>query len=132
MSVVLTGGLRTLPAAEEQLARVDGVMLGREAYYNPWMLAGVDPVLFGEPATHGSRHETVEAFMPYLEREFAAGTPLSAMTRHLLPLFQGQPGARAWRRTLSEDAHRPGAGPGLVAAALSAVQAAAVTAEPSR
>ena len=132
MSVVLNGGLRTLPAAGEQLARVDGVMLGREAYYNPWMLAGVDPVLFGEPATHASRHETVEAFMPYLEREFAAGTPLSAMTRHLLPLFQGQPGARAWRRTLSEDAHRPGAGPGLVAAALAAVQAAAVTAEPSR
>jgi len=132
MAVVLNGGLRTLPAAAEQLARVDGVMLGREAYYNPWMLAGVDPALFGEPATHGTRRETVEAFLPYLEREFAAGTPLSAMTRHLLPLFQGQPGARAWRRTLSEDSHRPGAGPGLLLAALSAVQAAALTAEASQ
>ena len=125
LCIVLNGGLRSLESALEHLDRVDGVMLGREAYYNPWLLAGVDPLLFGQPSPVSGRGEVVAAMAQYAERECAAGTPLAAITRHVLALFQGQPGARAWRRTLSEEAHRPGAGAALLRRALDAMQAAA-------
>jgi len=101
------------------LAHVDGVMLGRVAYQYPYRLAEIDAALTGAPLP--SRHEVVEWMLPYLERRLAEGVPLKAMTRHILGLFQGKPGARTWRRILSEDAHRPGAGPELVRRAASAV-----------
>jgi tRNA-dihydrouridine synthase A len=124
LEIVLNGGLTTLDQCREHLGGVDGVMLGREAYYNPWLLAGVDPELFGEPAPARARREVVQRLLPYLEAEFARGTPLSAVTRHLLGLYHAMPGARLWRRTLSEEVHRIGAGPALLVEALRRVEAA--------
>lgn len=122
LSIVLNGGLTDLDAAAAQLAHVDGVMLGREVYRNPWILAGVDARLFGDRRPPpGSRRAVVEAMLPYVEAELAAGTRLSAITRHMVGLFQGVPGARAWRRTLAERAHRPGAGVEVLRDALAAV-----------
>ena len=110
LPICLNGGIRTLDAALELLKPLDGVMIGREAYQNPWLLAEADRLIFADPAPQPSRQEVLERFLPYVERGLASGVPLNAMTRHILGLFQGQPGARAWRRHLSENAHRPGAG----------------------
>jgi len=110
LAVVINGGIQTLDGAVELLNGLDGVMIGREAYQNPWMLAQADRLIFGDPAPTPSRLEVLERFLPYVEQGLAVGVPLNAMTRHILGLFQGQPGARAWRRHLSENAHRPGAG----------------------
>ena len=128
LQVVINGGLRSLGDCEAQLAHVDGVMVGREAYYNPWHLAQVDARLYGEDGAPASREAVAEAMAEYAARECAGGTPLAAITRHLLALYQGEPGARQWRRTLSEDVRRPGAGPGLILRALDAVRAAAAPA----
>jgi tRNA-dihydrouridine synthase A len=121
LDVVINGGLTTLSQCREHLQQVDGVMLGREAYYTPWLLASVDPELFGVAAPVTSPAEAIERLIPYFEREIAAGTPPAAITRHLLGLFQAVPGARAWRRTLSEEIHRPGAGVATLRKALACV-----------
>jgi tRNA-dihydrouridine synthase A len=110
LPMVINGGIRTLDEALGFLDRLDGVMIGREAYQNPWLLAAVDQDIFGDPTPSPSRHEVLERLLPYVERGLADGVPLNAMTRHVLGLFQGRPGARAWRRHLSENAHKPGAG----------------------
>lgn len=123
-TVVVNGGITTLEQCRAQLGCVDGVMLGREAYYNPWLLQSVDPALFDEPAPVDSLEALVERLLPYMAREHALGTPLSAMTRHLLGLVQGVPGARQWRRTLSERVHQPGAAPALLREALDALREA--------
>ncbi len=128
LTVVVNGGLATLAECPEHLEHVDGVMLGREAYYNPWLLAAVDPVLFGEPAPVASRVDAVERLMPYVEAQLAEDVPLSAITRHMLGLYQAVPGARSWRRTLSENVHRPGAGTELIRAALACVEGRAASA----
>ena len=128
-TLVVNGGITTLEQCRAQLALVDGVMLGREAYYNPWLLQSVDPALFGEPAPVASISEAVDQLLPYLETQFAAGVPLSAVTRHVLGLVQGVPGARQWRRTLSERVHQPGATPALLLEALAHVRGA-LAAEP--
>lgn len=122
LTIVVNGGISTVEACAEQLRDVDGVMLGREAYYNPWLLASVDPVLFGESAPVASRSEVVERFMPYVIARHREGVPVSAMTRHILGLYQAVPGARLWRRTLSEQVHRPGTGPEVIRAALAHVE----------
>ncbi|MGY8960879.1 MAG: tRNA dihydrouridine(20/20a) synthase DusA, partial [Alphaproteobacteria bacterium] len=122
LEIVLNGGVETLDAATDALTHVDGVMIGRAAYKNPWLLAGVDPILTGEAAPVGSRTEAVLAYLPYIEAQLAAGAPLIAMTRHILGLFNGLPGARAWRRSLSEDARQSGAGVDVVQDALALVQ----------
>ena len=121
LTVVLNGGLITLEQAAEQLRRVDGVMIGRAAYENPYLLAEVDRRYFGVSTPPPGRHEVVRALLPYLEKQLQAGTPLHCMTRPILGLFQGIPGARAWRRTLSERACRRGAGLEVVEAALERV-----------
>jgi tRNA-dihydrouridine synthase A len=95
-------------------------MIGREAYANPWMLARADAQIFGEPRVH-SRVEVVEAMLPYIRTQHAAGTPIHRITRHMLGLFQGQRGARAWRRRLSENVHRPDTGPEILTQALALV-----------
>ena len=118
LDVVLNGGIGSLAEAQTCLAQVDGVMLGRAAYQTPWLLGGVDDHLFGEDNPAASRHEAVEAYLPYMERQLAAGVPLHHMTRHMLGLFHGRPGARQWRRHLSENAHRAGAGTEVVRTAL--------------
>jgi tRNA-dihydrouridine synthase A len=118
LPICINGGIQTLDSALRFLERLDGVMIGREAYQNPWLLAQADGLIFGDPAPAPSRQEVLERFIPYLERALGQGVPLSAMTRHILGLFQGQRGARAWRRHLSENAHRAGAGVEVVTAAL--------------
>jgi tRNA-dihydrouridine synthase A len=93
-------------------------MIGRAAYQNPYLFAGVDRRFFATSEPPPSRHEVARRLLPYVEHQLARGVPLQSMTRHILGLFQGQPGARAWRRHLSENAHRPGAGPEVIESAL--------------
>ena len=121
LEFVINGGLKTLAQIERQLEHVDGVMIGREAYQNPWMLADVDSRIFKQPAAARSRKEVVERMLPFVEQQQALGVPVHRITRHMLGLFQGQPGARSWRRHLSENAHRPGAGPEILSEALALV-----------
>jgi len=110
LEIVLNGGITSVEQAAGLLSGVDGVMIGREAYHNPWMLAEADALIFEEPPVTLSRQGVIEALLPFVEQELATGTPLHRITRHLLGLFQGVPGARAWRRHLSEQAYRPEAG----------------------
>lgn len=110
LEICLNGGIASLDDAEQHLAHVDGVMMGRVAYERPYVLAEVDQRLFGSKKPVRTRHEIVEAFLPYLSRRLSEGVPLNAMTRHILGIFQGLPGARAWRRHLSENAHKAGVG----------------------
>jgi tRNA-dihydrouridine synthase A len=121
LTVVLNGGLADLDAAEAALDRgLDGVMLGRAAYHDPGLLGAVDPRLFGEGEVAGP-FEAVERHRPYLAARLAEGVPLAAMTRHMLGLFAGRPGARAWRRILTVESVKPGAGLEVLDRALSAV-----------
>jgi len=118
LEIVLNGGVQNLDEAEQHLAKVDGVMIGRAAYQSPYILAEADRRFFGELGNPRSREEIVADFLPYVERQLTLGVPLKSITRHMLGLFNGLPGARAWRRCLSEQAHRPGAGPEVIEAAL--------------
>jgi len=122
LTIVINGGVRSLEEAKAHLAHVDGVMLGRAAYQNPWILLDADREIFGEPSMQTSR-EAVLAMLPYIERQLDAGTLLIAITRHMLGLYHGVPGARLWRRTLSEDARRHGSGVDLITRALACVEA---------
>jgi tRNA-dihydrouridine synthase A len=110
LTVVINGGIRTLGECAGHLRHVDGVMIGREAYQNPWMLAAVDSRLFGMDNPSRCRDDVVEALLPYVERQLARGVHLNHITRHILGLYQGVPGARKFRRHLSENAYREGAG----------------------
>jgi tRNA-dihydrouridine synthase A len=132
LEIIANGGIRSLEQALTQLAMVDGVMIGREAYGNPYVLAEWERALLGGAAPAPSRFEVVERLLPYVERELAEGTPLRALSRHLLGLCNGVPGARAWRRRLSEAAHRPGAGAQLLLDAMSAVRGTASPGDASR
>jgi tRNA-dihydrouridine synthase A len=109
LPVAINGGVEDLDQVAEHLMRVDGVMMGRTAYQEPWRLLAVDPMLFGEPATFASPRAAAEALIPYLERETARGTRLHAITRHVLGLFHAVPGARTFRRHLATEAVKPGA-----------------------
>jgi tRNA-dihydrouridine synthase A len=122
LDISINGGIRSLEAAAEHLRHVDGVMIGRAAYENPYILADADRRFFGGTQAPRERHAVVEAMLPYIEERLKQGAPLSAITRHMLGLFQGLPGARAWRRYLSENVHKPGAGPEVVSAALAQVR----------
>jgi tRNA-dihydrouridine synthase A len=104
LTIVLNGGVTDLDQAARHLDRVDGVMMGRAAYQDPWRLLAVDPRLFGEPAPYATAREAAEALIPYLERELARGTRLHAISRHILGLFRGVAGARAFRRHLATEA----------------------------
>ena len=109
LEIVLNGGIESLAAAEAQLPHVDGVMLGRAAYADPYLLADVDRTLFALNKIPSSRLDVLDAFMWYVERELASGARLNQMTRHILGLFHGQPRARAFRRHLAENAYLDGA-----------------------
>ncbi|KFK92254.1 MULTISPECIES: tRNA dihydrouridine(20/20a) synthase DusA [unclassified Serratia (in: enterobacteria)] len=122
LTIAINGGVKTLEEAQQHLQHVDGVMMGREAYQNPGILARVDGEIFGSPTDVLSSVEIIEALYPYIERELANGTYLGHITRHILGLFQGVPGARQWRRHLSENAHKPGADVRVVEQALSLVR----------
>jgi tRNA-dihydrouridine synthase A len=128
ITFVLNGGIRTLAEAREHLAWADGVMLGRAAYEHPYILAQADAEIFGDDSTVTSPDEAVRLYLPYIERELATGTPLVAMTRHMLGLFTARPGARLFRRHLSENAFRKGAGIEVLLEALSRVAPAVLAA----
>ena len=106
----INGGIASVEQAAAHLAHLDGVMIGRAAYQEPWRLLAVDPLIFGEAARFASAREALEAFFPYVEHELARGTRLHSMTRHILGLFHGVPGARAFRRHIATEAVKPGAG----------------------
>jgi tRNA-dihydrouridine synthase A len=118
LPLVLNGGVADLAQAARHLDRVDGVMMGRAAYQEPWRLIEIDPRLFGSAAPVSSPKAAAEAFIPYIERELARGTRLAAVTRHVLGLFRGVPGARAFRRHLATQAVKAGAGAQVLADAL--------------
>ena len=124
LTVVLNGGVGSLDEAEAHLQRVDGVMLGRAAYHDPELLGSVDRRFFGEGADVPP-HEAVRRHLPYVRARLAEGVHLAAMTRHMLGLFHGRPGARLWRRILTEQGVKPGAGVEVIERALAAVEEAA-------
>lgn len=128
VSFVLNGGLQSHDQAESLVSdcavELDGVMFGRLAYKSPWMLSEVDSRYFSQPVRQVSRLDVLERYLPHIEEELAAGTKLGRMTRHMLGLFQGQPGGRLWRRYLSEHAWKPEAGVEVVIEAMRQVESA--------
>jgi len=110
LSITINGGIKTLAATRQHLEQVDGVMLGREAYHNPYLLSEVDQMFYGSTEPVLSRHEIIDAFMPYVEEELASGIALHSMTRHIHGLFSACKNAKAWRRYLSENDNADNAG----------------------
>ncbi len=121
LRIILNGGLREPDRIKAELGHVDGAMIGREAYQNPYALAWMQRAVFNDQRPLPSRHDIVRRFYPYLERKLDEDVPLHAMTRHILGLFNGQKGARAWRRHLSTAVHRAHAGLDVVEEALNLV-----------
>jgi tRNA-dihydrouridine synthase A len=121
LEIIINGGIRSLDQAAEQLAHVDGVMFGREAYQNPYMLADVDRRFFGDQLAKPTRQEIIDRFLPYVRSQLTNGVPLAHITRHILGLFNGCPGARAWRRFLSNYARKPGAGTRVIEQAVACI-----------
>lgn len=109
LEIIINGGVKTLQECQEHLQHLDGVMVGREAYQNPYMMAEVD-ALYGKSLTPTNRFEIMQRMLPYIEQQLSEGVYLGHISRHLLGLFHGQRGGRQFRRYISENAHRPGAG----------------------
>jgi tRNA-dihydrouridine synthase A len=109
LEIIINGGIQTVEEIDEHLKHVDGVMIGREAYQNPYFLAEIDKRYYGMSDDAPERKDVIENILPYVDREMKKGVPLKSITRHMLGLFQGRPGAKAWRRYISENAHLPGA-----------------------
>src|SRR5947199_2447648 len=126
--IVINGGIASLAEAKRHLGFVDGVMLGRAAYQEPWRLLTADPELFGEAAPHATMKDVFEAVMPYIERELGQGVRLHSITRHFVGAFHGVPGARAFRRYLAENGVKPCAGVNVLRDAISLVEERAAAA----
>jgi tRNA-dihydrouridine synthase A len=120
--IIINGGIASLGEAKRHLLDVDGVMLGRAAYQEPWRLLAADPELFGVAAPYATMKDVFAAMMPYIEDQLAQGTRLHAMTRHFVGAFHGVPGARAFRRHLAENGVRPGAGANVLRDAIALVE----------
>ena len=120
--VIINGGIGSLAEARHHLAHVDGVMLGRAAYQEPWRLLTADPELFGQPAPRATMKDVFEGMMPYIERQLARGTRLHSITRHFVGAFHGVPGARAFRRHLAENGVKPDAGADVLREAIALVE----------
>ena len=120
--VIINGGIGSIAEAKQHLAHVDGVMLGRAAYQEPWRLLAVDPELFGAPAAHRGMKDVFEALMPYIASQLEQGVRLHAITRHVVGAFFGVRGARAFRRHLSVDGVKPGAGLEVLREAMALVE----------
>ncbi|WFU20588.1 tRNA dihydrouridine(20/20a) synthase DusA [Bradyrhizobium sp. CB3481] len=120
--VIINGGIGSIAEAKQHLDHVDGVMLGRAAYQEPWRLPDVDPELFGEAAPCATMKDVFEAMLPYIEAQLAQGTKLHAMTRHFVGAFHGVPGARAFRRHLAEKGVKPGADANVLREAIALVE----------
>jgi tRNA-dihydrouridine synthase A len=110
LEIIINGGITRLDVCQDLLSQVDGVMLGREVYNNPYLLTEVDQHLFGQQRPSQTRQEVVLAMLPYVQEQLVQGVRLNSITRHMLGLFHGVDGARAWRRHLSENANKAGAG----------------------
>lgn len=121
LEIILNGGFTSLAQAHAQLAQVDGVMLGRGVYQNPYLLAGVDRLFYGDKHPSFTRERILARYFPYIETQLRQGIPLGRITRHLTSLFQGRHGARVFRRYLSENAHKPAAGVEVVRTAAALV-----------
>jgi len=121
LHISINGGIGRVEHGAEHLAHVDGVMMGRAAYQEPWRLLQIDPLIYGAPAPFASPKAAIEAFIPYVERELSHDTRLHAMTRHVLGLFHGVPGARAFRRHIATHAVKPGAGADVLRDAIALV-----------
>ena len=124
--IIINGGIGSVAEAKAHLGHVDGVMLGRAAYHDPWRLLSVDSELFGEAALHATMKDVFEAMMPYIEEQLSLGTRLHSMTRHFVGAYHGVPGARAFRRHLAENGVRQGAGASVLRDAIALVSARAV------
>jgi tRNA-dihydrouridine synthase A len=109
LEFIINGGISNLDDSLAHLKKIDGVMLGREAYANPYMLSEVDRIIYGDDNLPKTRQKIAEEFVDYIDNELSKGVKLSAMTRHILGLYHGMPGARQFRRHISENAHKPGA-----------------------
>jgi tRNA-dihydrouridine synthase A len=125
LTIVINGGVASLDAAAAHLAHVDGVMLGRAAYHEPGLLGEADRRFFGSAEPDVSPRQAVERYLPYVRTELVHGTHLAAMTRHMLGLFHGQPGARSWRRILTVEGAKQGAGVEVIERGLDALAEAA-------
>lgn len=122
LEIIINGGIKTFAECDQHLKHTDGVMLGREAYHNPWLLAGVDQEFFGEKVPTISRHDVLRAMYPFIQSELERGVFLGHISRHLLGLFHGVPGGRQFRRYISENAHKTGAGLEVIRTALEKVR----------
>ncbi len=122
LRLMLNGGIKTLHDAHKHLQKLDGVMMGREVYQNPSILMRIDSELFGDVDPLPDQAAVIDTMLPYIEHELSRGTVLSHITRHMLGLFQGMPGARQWRHYLSKYTHHPGAGIDVVIKALSHIR----------
>jgi len=122
LTIVINGGIKTISECRVHLEQVDGVMIGREAYQNPWMLAEVDPMLFGRDRIANTRDEVIEELLPYIVTQMAGGARLNHITRHILGLYQGVAGARKFRRHISENAYKKEAGVEVLEEAYSLVK----------
>jgi tRNA-dihydrouridine synthase A len=122
LEICINGGIETLDESEAHLARVDGVMMGRAAYHNPYLLAEVDARIYGDDSVGPTREEVLERYTAYAEQHLRAGTRLHHLTRHILGLYHGQPGARTYRRYLTEEAANHDAGISVLHAALELVK----------
>jgi len=116
LSVVVNGGINTVEDIQQHWAKLDGVMIGREAYHNPFFLVGIEHQLFAQPMQ--DRVDVLHQFIPYVEQQLSLGVALQSITRHILGLFAGQPGGKLWRRYLSENARVKNAGPEVLLEAL--------------
>ncbi|WP_234494599.1 tRNA dihydrouridine(20/20a) synthase DusA [Vibrio maritimus] len=121
LNVAVNGGVKTLEESLEHLQHLDGVMIGREAYQNPYILAQVDQLIFGLDTPVKKRKQIVEEMYPYIERQLSNGSYLGHISRHMIGLFQAMPGARQWRRYISENAHKKGAGIEVLETALAKI-----------
>ena len=110
LEIVVNGGITTLEECKIHLQSVDGVMVGREAYHNPYHMTDVDAMIYNAMHSTGTRLQILEQYITYVEERLSEGVPLKHMSRHILGLFQGMAGAKAWRRHISEQAYKPGAG----------------------
>ncbi len=126
--VIINGGIADIEEANAHLTHVDGVMLGRAAYQEPWRLLNVDPLLFGEAAPHATIKGAFEAMTPYIERELSRGTRPHAITRHFVGAYHAVPGARAFRRHLAENGVKPNAGVNVLREAIALVEERTATA----
>ena len=118
LEIIINGGITTLEQAALMLDQVDGVMVGREAYQNPYILAGVDNLLYGDIKEKVSRQEIVQTLIPYIQEQLRLGLRLNNVSRHILGLFHGEPGARGWRRYISENVSKVGADETVILRAL--------------